>query len=93
MSNKDATLNKRGTGLVMSLLPARALRKIGFKIMMNAVGKSHRTPNNKIRPAALSLVTPLLRISRIANGNIRIRLMSAADVKSLVMVLMFFPTA
>jgi hypothetical protein len=55
------------------LLPA-ALRNIGFRITMNSVGKSQSMPNNKIRSDALSLVTLLLRNSRIAKGNIRIKL-------------------
>lgn len=91
MSTKDATLNKRVIGFARRLLPDRALRNIGFRITMNMVGRSHSTPNNKIRPDAVALVTLLLRNSRIAKGNIRIKLMIAADVKSLMMVLIVFP--
>ena len=79
MSAKKATLNKRVIGFARRLFPARRVRTIGMRMTMNAVGKSHNVPNNRIRPGALWLVMGLFRDSRIANGSTRIKLMSAAD--------------
>ena len=91
MSTKDTTLNKRIAGFAIMVLPARTFRIIDVKIRMNAVGKSHKTPNNRTRPDAFSLVTLLLSASRMANGRTMIQLIIAADQRSLVMVFILFP--
>lgn len=77
---KKATLTKRLIGLAMMLFPARRVRTIGARMTTKAIGKSHNRPNNKIRPGAFCLVIVLLRDSRTANGNTRIKLMRSADI-------------
>ena len=83
---KKATLNKRVTGCARMLSPARTVRAIGARMTMNAVGKSHKRPNKTIWSKAFRLFTVLNLNSRIANGSTRIKLMSAADPRVVMML-------
>jgi hypothetical protein len=52
MRAKKATLNTRLMGFARMLFPARTVRTIGLTMVMNAIGKSHKRPNKKIRLGA-----------------------------------------
>lgn len=67
------------------------VRTSGARMTMNAVGKSHKVPNNRIRPIAFLLVIGLFRPSRIANGSTRTKLMRAAEpIVAVVVFIVFF---
>lgn len=86
ISAREATRNKSVRGFARGLLPARTLRRIGIRMRINTVGKSHNTPNKRRRPGTFCSVMVLLTDSRIANGSTRTKLMSAADLKFLTML-------
>lgn len=88
ISAREAILNKKVRGLARGLLPARTLLTIGMRMRINAVGKSHNTPNKRRRPGTFCFVRVLLTDSRIANGSTRTKLMSAAILKFLNMLFM-----
>lgn len=85
MKAREANFKERVIGLAASLLP-RALRSMDMRITMNAVGKSHNTPNNRRSPDTFSFVMVLLRASRIASGSTRMKPIIAAMTRSLLML-------
>ena len=76
MRIKKATLSKRLMGFTMILFPVRT---IGIRMRMNATGRSHNKPNNKIGKSSWKL--RLFINSRIMNGSTRIELMIAGDLR------------
>ncbi len=90
MKAKKTTLSRRIIGFATILIPARTLRTTGITVRKNSNRKSHIMTNNGTgRP---SWKFRLFTNSRIRNGNTRIRLTIAGDLRIVKMFFIAFPS-